>query len=210
MVTKEAKIRIISCSVLQAELEELVKQGELDADLTYVSKYFHVDYSLLEENLRQTIKENLPLSSQGSVLVYGDLCLGPNNEMKQLAAEYGLTKVDALNCVDCLLGGKRKSLLADPNHDLMLMTSGMSEFFKDVQEQASREGIGDDVIRKLFTGLRGFVIIDTLGEAEKIREVIKDMDTGLPILETKTVGLDNLLQVIREAQQKNQQKRHQY
>jgi len=83
MVTKKPKTRIISCSVLQAELEKLVEQEKMDADLTFVSKYFHVDYSLLEENLRKTIQENLPLSPQGIVLLYGDLCLGPNNEMKQ-------------------------------------------------------------------------------------------------------------------------------
>jgi len=41
--------------------------------------------------------------SRKPVLVYGDFWLGPNGEMKQLLAEYGLVKVDDLNCLDFLL-----------------------------------------------------------------------------------------------------------
>ena len=41
--------------------------------------------------------------------------------MKNLAQEYDVAKVDAVNCVDCQLGGKGKSLEADPEHNLMFM-----------------------------------------------------------------------------------------
>jgi len=34
------------------------------------------------------------------MIVYGDLCLGPNNEMKKVTEEYGVLKIDALKCVD--------------------------------------------------------------------------------------------------------------
>lgn len=208
-MTGKTKPCIISCSVLKAEIQKLVKQGDLDADLVFVSKYFHVDYSLIEENLRKTIQQNLPRSPQGIILVYGDLCLGPNNEMKKLAEEYGIVKVDALNCVDCLLGGKGKSLQVDPKHELMLMNPGMTGFFENIKEKARQEGVDEEALKGLFSGLKGIVLLDTLGESSKNREELEKLNTGLTILETKTVGLDKLKQVILEAMERNRQKKAQ-
>jgi hypothetical protein len=43
-----AKPCLISCSVLKDEIEQLIRQGDLDVKVIFVSKYFHVDYSLVE------------------------------------------------------------------------------------------------------------------------------------------------------------------
>ena len=104
------KICLVSCSVLKDELQLLVKQGKLDAELVFVSKYFHVDYAEVERNVRKVLEGTLKRFKGKVVLVYGDLCLGQNGEMKRLADEFGVVKVDALNCVDCQLGGKGQSL----------------------------------------------------------------------------------------------------
>jgi hypothetical protein len=205
-MTAKTKPCIISCSVLKDEIQQLVKQGDLDVDLVFVSKYFHVDYILIEENLRKIIQQNLPRSPQGIILVYGDLCLGPNNEMKKLAEEYGIVKVDALNCVDCLLGGKGKSLQADPKHELMLMNPGMTGFFENIKEKARQEGVDEEALKGLFSGLKGIVLLDTLGEPDKDREELEKLSTGLTILETKAVGLDSLKHVIVEAMERNREK----
>ena len=127
------KVCLVSCSVLKQELQRLVKQGSLDAELVFVSKYFHVDYAEVEKNLRKVLEATLKRFDGKVVLVYGDLCLGPNGEMKQLAKEYGIAKIDAVNCVDCQLGGKGQSLTADPEHNLMFMGPGMIEFFKHMK-----------------------------------------------------------------------------
>ena len=124
------QVCLVSCSVLKQELQQLVKQGSLDAELVFVSKYFHVDYAEVEKNLRKVLEATLKRFDGKVVLVYGDLCLGPNGEMKELAEEYGIAKIDAVNCVDCQLGGKGQSLKADPEHNLMFMGPGMIEFFK--------------------------------------------------------------------------------
>jgi hypothetical protein len=121
IVREKPKPCIVSCSVLKKEIEKLANQGDLDAETVFVSKYFHVDYALLEKNLRQVLQKTLLRSPGGIILVYGDLCLGPNNEMKKLTEEYGIVKVDALNCIDCLLGGKGKVSEADPDHDLFFV-----------------------------------------------------------------------------------------
>jgi hypothetical protein len=194
---------LISCGVLKEEIQQLLHTRKLDADAVFVSKYFHVDYNLLEKNLRKTIERTLSNLSRKPVLVYGDLCLGPNGEMKQLSAEYGLVKVDALNCLDCLLGGKGKFEEADPNHELMFFDPGMIDFFRDAQKKLKQEGITDTVLTGLFSGIKGIVLLDTLGNAENCKMKIEQLHTGLAILETKKVGLDMLKLVISEAIQRN-------
>ena len=205
-MTANAKICLISCSVLKEEIEKLVKSGDLDAELVFVSKYFHVDYALLEKNLRRVVKNCLPRFPGKIVLVYGDLCLGQNMEMKQFVEEFGLVKVDALNCIDCQLGGKGNFLDADPNHDLLFLSPGMIGFFGHFKEKMQRENVGEDVMKKLFCGIRGIVLLDTLGDADKRKNQIEKLDTGLNILETREIGLEKLKQVISEAIERNKQK----
>ena len=204
--TGQAKPCLISCSVLKDEIQQLIREGNLDVDLVFVSKYFHVDYGLLEKNLRRTIERTLPKHAEKPVLVYGDLCLGPNGEMKQLAEEYGLVKVDAHNCVDCLLGGHGKIDAADPNHEYMFFDPGMIDFFREAQKKLRQEGMTDDAIRNMFSGIKGIILLDTLGNAEKCKAEIKELGSGLAVLETKEVGLGNLRLIIVDAVHRNKQK----
>jgi len=175
--------------------------------LVFVSKYFHVDYGVLELNLRKVVEKSLPRSSGGLIIVYGDLCLGPNDEMKKLTQEYGVVKVDALNCVDCLLGGKGKVLEADPHHDLLFLYPGMIGFFSHFKEKAQQENIDEETFNKLFSGLRGIALLDTLGEAKQNKEEIEKLHTELEVLETKTIGLEKLKKLILEAIELNKQKK---
>jgi hypothetical protein len=178
----------------------------LDVELVFVSKYFHVDYALLEKNLRQVVEKTRSRFPGRVILVYGDLCLGQDNEMKRLAEEYGVVKVDALNCIDCQLGGKGQFLNADPDHDLMFLGPGMIDFFRHFQERMRKENIDEEMFAKLFSGLKGIVLLDTLGEAKRNREEIEKLHVGLPILEIREVGLAGLKQVILEAIERNNQK----
>jgi hypothetical protein len=188
----ETKVCLVSCSVLKEELEKLIQEGQLKADLVFVSKYFHVDYELLEKNLRKVL-EQTKKSFQGKiVLVYGDLCLGQNSEMKKLTEEYGAVKVDAINCVDCQLGGKGKFLEADPEHDLMFMGPGMIEFFEHMKEKMLKEGVEQAAFANLFSGIKGIVVLDTCGNAEKCLEELEKVGICLPILETRKIGLENV------------------
>ena len=205
-MSEKTKPCIVSCSVLKKEIEKLVKQGHLDAETVFVSKYFHIDYALLEKNLRQVLQKTLPRAPGGIILVYGDLCLGPNNEMKKLVEEYGIVKVDALNCIDCLLGGKGKVNEADPDHNLLFLYPGMIGFFSHFKEKAQQENVDEESFNNLFSGLKGIVLLDTLGEAEKNKEEIEKLHSGLTILETRTIGLDKLKQLIQEAMEKNKRK----
>lgn len=199
MVNEKIKICLVSCSVLKEEIQQLVKQGSLDAELVFVSKYFHVDYEALENNLRKVLEQTLKRFKGKVVLVYGDLCLGQDNEMKKLAQEYGTVKVDAVNCIDCQLGGKGKSLEADPEHNLMFMGPGMIEFFKHMNEKMLKEGVDETTFANMFSGIKGIVLLDTCGDAEKCKEDLEKSDMGLKVLETRKIGLENVKQVILDA-----------
>ena len=202
----KSKPCLVACSVFREEIAHLIKQGELDAELAYVSKYFHVDYVLIEKNLRPVLKRAIERYPGNVILVYGDLCLGMDDEMKKLAEEFGIVKIDALNCIDCILGGKGKSVKADPHQDLIFLTPGMTDFFKHAKEIMRREGYDEDAVKQLFKGVRGIVVLDTLGDADRLKAEVEELNTGLRILKTRIVGCENVKNVINEAIAKNKTK----
>ena len=198
-MTVKPKVCLVSCSVLREELEELKKQGKLDAELVFVSKFFHVDYTTLENNLRKVLEQTKKRFKGKVVLVYGDLCLGQENEMKKLAQEYGVTKIDAVNCVDCQLGGKGRFFEADPEHNLMFMGPGMIGFFEHAKEQLKREGVDEEAYAKMFSGIKGVVLLDTCDNANKCLEDLKKTGMGLAVLETRKDGLKHVERVVSDA-----------
>lgn len=191
------KTCLVACSVLKQELQQLIKEGKLNADLVLVSKNFHVDYALLESNLRKMLQHTKQRYGK-IVLVYGDLCLGQDGEMKKLADEFGVVKVDALNCIDCQLGGGGRSAEADPEHNLMFMGQGMIEFFVDMKANLKRQGMDDAMFATMFSGIKGIVLLDTCGNAERCRRELERLGIGLEVLEVKKVGLNNVCKVVFE------------
>jgi hypothetical protein len=190
---------IVSCSVLKEELQQLVKDGSLDAELVFVSKFFHVDYAAVENNLRKVLEHTLRRFKGKVVLVYGDLCLGQNGEMKRLAKEFGVEKVDTVNCIDCQLGGKGAFEAADPEHKLMFMGPGMIDFFVHMREQMLKEGVDEAALLGMFSGIEGFVLLDTCGDAEKCRRELEKTGIDVPIVETRRVGLEGVRRVVSDA-----------
>ncbi len=206
-MTEKPKVCLVSCSVLKPELQCLVKEGKLPGvDLVFVSKNFHVDYKLVEQNVRKVLEHTLKRYSDRVVLVYGDLCMGQDNEMKRLADEYGVTKIDALNCIDCQLGGKGKSEEADPTHRWMFMGPGMIDFFRDMRPQLLKQGLDENAIQKMFSGVEGFVILDTVDNAEECRCDLEKLGLGVKILETRKIGAENVQLVVLEAIEKSDAK----
>lgn len=198
-MNKKPQVCLVSCSVLKQELKQLKEQGKLDAELVFVSKNFHVDYNSLEINLRKILKYTRKRFQGKIVLVYGDLCLGQDGEMKKLADEYKIVKVDAVNCIDCQLGGKGKFLQADPEHNLMFMGPGMIEFFADMKENLINEGITEEVFVGMFSGIKGIVLLDTCGNSEKCKQDLKKLGINIEILEIHSIGTKNVLKVVSDA-----------
>jgi Protein of unknown function (DUF1638) len=198
-MTKKPQVCLVSCSVLREELEQLVKKESLNAELVFVSKFFHVDYTALEANLRRVLELTIKRFKGKVVLVYGDLCLGQDNEMKKLAQEYGVIKIDAVNCIDCQLGGKGTFFEADPEHNLMFMGPGMISFFKHAKDELQKEGVDEATFANMFSGIKGAVVLDTCRDAEKCRAEVEQSGMNLKILEVRPIGVDNVLKVVMDA-----------
>ncbi len=195
-VDKDARPCLISCGILRKEIEKLVEEGSLDVDPYFLDEGLHMDYNRLERALTGALERHHK-DLERVVVVYGDLCLGFNNEMRGLMGKYGVVKVDALNCIDCLLGGKGKLLEVDPKHEYLFLNPAWIKFsFSDRLKMGSREEA-----RKLFSALRGIILLDSLGDLNDYREKIDDLSdyTDLPILERKEVGLGSLKGVLIEA-----------
>ena len=67
---------MISCGILKKEIEHLVKNGDIDAEVHFLSDTLHNDYTLLDRALSGAIKKHLKQSDKGVIVVYGDVCLG--------------------------------------------------------------------------------------------------------------------------------------
>jgi hypothetical protein len=206
-MTAKTKPCLISCSVLRNELKELVKTGALDVDLSFYSMELHSDYGVLEKNLRKKIEASQAQAKRPVVVVSGDYCLGAEDEAKKLMDEYGIAKVDALNCIDCLFGGKGQFSTVDPNGERIFLSPGWIPYFYHKMKKA--EGAEhEETFRNMFSGLKGIVLLDTLGDLEDYRKEIDEICsfTRLPVLETRKISLDNLRKVVLEGVNKKQDK----
>jgi len=204
-MTAKTKPCLISCSVLRNELKELVKTGALDVDLSFYSMELHSDYGVLEKNLRKKIEASQAQAKRPVVVVTGDYCLGSEDESKKLMSEYGIVKVDALNCIDCLFGGKGQFSTVDPNGERIFLSPGWIPYFYHKMKKA-KGAEHEETFRNMFSGFKGIVLLDTLGDLEDYRKEIDEICsfTRLPILETRKISLDKLREVVLEAMKKQQ------
>jgi hypothetical protein len=66
------------------------------------------------------------------------------------------------------------------------------------QEQ-KQQGMTEEAFANMFSGIKGIVILDTLGNAEKLKEAIEKSGMNLEVLETRQVGCEGVLQVVLDA-----------
>jgi hypothetical protein len=194
------KTYLISCGILKKEIEKLVEERALCVQLYFLDAGLHVDYNELERKLTSAIEECSKEGSEGIVVVYGDLC---HPRIKKIVEKYSnAVKVDALNCIDCLLGGHGRLLEIDPNNDHFYLSPGWmpsnlekNERFRQVFDW-SQEGI-----ENLFRDLKGVIIIDSLGNLDELKSDIEEFSchTGLRVKNKEAVGINELEAVILEA-----------
>ena len=196
---KADKPHMIACGILQEEIDRLLELGEIDVEVHYLSRGLHTDYSRLQKALNGALKKRLPRARAGIVVVYGDVCLGFEGEMQALVEKHGVVKVDGLNCIDCLLGGKGQLLDIDPEHKKLFLNPAFIQFMDKIWSRPPEE------IREMFNMLDGIILLDALGDLDAYREQIDAISekTGLPILERKDIGIDGLKEVIQNALERN-------
>ena len=189
---------LISCGILQPEIEALIARKEIEAEAVFLNKYLHVDYRKLHDALKASLRRH---RERKPVVVYGDVCLGFNGEMQALMIECETIKVDGLNCIDCLLGGRGKLLEIDPDHRLFFLTPAFLEFSENLISGTKEDN------RRRFNMLKGIMLVDSLGDMVRHRNRIEHISdqTGLPVVEHRMVGLDGLKAVVEEALQSSWQ-----
>jgi hypothetical protein len=192
---------IISCGILRKEIEHLLEKGDIDAQVHFLSEKLHTDYNLLERGLNGAIKKHQKQSPQGVIVVYGDVCLGFNGEMKALMDQYDVVKVDAVNCIDCILGGKGKLLEMDPDHKYLFLNPAFIRFAEKIRGETK------EITREMYNMLDGIVLLDAMGDLDAYQSKIDEIvdHTGLPILERKDMGLEGLKNILLEALDRNRQ-----
>jgi hypothetical protein len=186
---------LISCGILRKEIEKLVEDAELRVNAHFLSEKLHYDPNKLNSALNGAIHKFSKNCPEGIIVVYGDYCTGFNDEMKSLIDTHNVVKVDALNCIDCLLGGKGKLREVDPDYEYFFLTPGFIHFSESIKSQTKEE------TRQMFGMLKGIILLDSLGNLEENKPEIDTFcdQTGLDILETRHVGLEGLKKVIQEA-----------
>ena len=160
----------------------------------------HVVYSELEKELTSALEESTKHAPNGIIVVYGDMC---HPRIKKIVKKYNnAVKVDALNCIDCLLGGHKKLLQTDPKCSHFYLSPGWmpSNLKKNTRFREIFDWNMDD-IKEMFEDLTGIIVIDSLGNLDDFKSDIEEFSqhTGLQVKNRKTVGLDGLKTVIDEA-----------
>lgn len=193
---------------MRKEIEKLIAEKRLDVDVVFLDAGLHVVYAELEKALTSALEKHADRAQDGIIVVYGDMC---HYGIKRIIKQYSnAVKVDALNCIDCLLGGHQKLLEVDPDGSHFYLSPGWmpsnlkkNKYFREIFDW-NLEGI-----KEQFEHLSGVIIVDSLGNLDELESDITEfcVNTGLQVKETKTVGLDGLKAVIDEAAKKLQNKK---
>jgi hypothetical protein len=199
-LVKQSRPLLISCDILRKEIEKLIEEKRLDVETCFLDAGLHVIYTQLEKEITSTLEKAKDHEENGIVVVYGDMC---HPRIKKIIKKYGNTiKVDALNCIDCLLGGHKKLLQADPKGCHFFLSPGWmpsnlrkNKYFKEIFNW-NMEGV-----KEQFEHLDGVILIDSLNNLDELKNEIEEFSqhTGLQVISNKNVGLDGLKAVIDEA-----------
>lgn len=196
---------MISCGILKREIQKLVADGSLAVKPVFLDAGLHVDYAKLEKVLTGTLEAWSKGGSNKIVVVYGDLC---HPRIKKIVEKYsGAVKVDALNCIDCLLGGHERLYHLDPNGDHFYLSPGWmpsnlrkNTYFGEVFDWSKEN------IKEMFKDLTGLIVVDSLEDPDEFKADIEEFssNSGLTVKQTKTVGVTELKTLILEAIKKLQ------
>ncbi len=191
---------LICCGILRKEVEKLIADSQLPVEPFFLDAGLHADFGELGKQLKQAIKECSKDSSRGIIVVYGDWC---HPQMKEIIGKYdNVVKVDALNCIDCLLGGHGKLSEIDPNNEYFYLSPGWmpSQLKVNPRFNPIFYGWSPEDIKKQFSKLKGIMLFDSLEDLDEYKNDMEEFSNyiGLPIMGKKLTGLDRLKDFLLE------------
>jgi hypothetical protein len=133
--------------------------------------------------------------------------------MKEIVGRYpNVAKVEAANCIDCLLGGHSMLLKIDPDHVYFYLSPGwMPSKLRQNKRFRGILDLNEAETKRQFKKLKGILIFDSLSNMEELKKEIEEFSskTGLPVLKVTQVGLEPFRKLILEAVAKLEiQKKH--
>jgi hypothetical protein len=182
----------ISCGVLRAELEELVRRGEISGPLLLLDSMLHMDPPKLQARLTAALEQPGPTGGR-LVLVYGDCC----SRMLDLVRQYRVGRVKAINCAQMLVGRDRYRELMR-RESFMLLPEWARRWREIIQTEL---GLSPEVARGLIgENRRELVYLDTgLVPVPHDELAACAAYTRLP-WRIEPVALQHLLALLREAE----------
>ncbi len=181
----------ICCGVIRVEIEALRRANAITGEVLFLDSMLHMLPEKLDRSIRQTIDR---LAETGRiVLVYGDCC----PSMKELAEHYDATRVNAVNCVQMLLGPARYRRLM--REQAFVLLPEWTVRWREVIQ--GKLGLSEKIAPAFMHEFhRSLVYLDT-GIVPIPRSSIEECAayTGLP-WRVETVSLDGLLALLREAE----------
>ncbi len=174
---------LVSCGILKKEVEKLIEYSRLPVEPFFLETSLHIDPDELEKQLTQAIEGCSKDSSRGIIVVYGDLC---HPKMKEIIGDYGnVVRVDALNCIDCLLGGHGKLLEIDPNYDYFYLSPGWmpSSLKENPRFKPMFDRLSSGEGRQRFSKLKGILLFDSLENLDEFKDEIEEFSKLQQVLD---------------------------
>jgi hypothetical protein len=175
----------ICCGVLQEEVNELLRRGQISGTVTYLDSILHLLPGKLEETLK-TLIGSVESPSAKLILVYGDCC----PRMLDMARARGVQRVDAINCAQLLVGRPRYRELMAEGAFLMLpeWAQRWKEIFRD------ELGLSREVACELMAENRGELVYLDTGLVPVPQDTLEECSEYMRLpLRIDGTGLDTLL-----------------
>ena len=149
---------LIACGIFREEVVHLIEQDALEVKPYFLNPGLHNDPPSLEKALRGLLTKLTQRNAGNVIVLYGEICLGFQNEMAGLVDEFDVVRVNALNCIDCYLGGRSRLLEIDPEHEYFFLNPSWIEL-----EFGGRDlDCPTAASRREFNMLKGLYLLDTL------------------------------------------------
>lgn len=181
----------LSCGVVRAEMEALLKRKLIEGELLFLDSMLHMDPLMLETKLAEVLEQKA--DAPGClVLVYGDC----SAHMLDLVRRFRVGRVAVINCAQLLLGRDRyRQLMHEEAFFVLPEWSGRWEHIM------TRElGLDRSVAHQLMGEHRGVLIYLDTGLVPVPEHQLQEFSsyTGLP-WRVEGVTLDNMLAALLAA-----------
>ena len=181
---------IISCGIFKAELEYLTKTKAVDASILFLDPALHVNFDKLKARLVQALEENK--DRQGGIRVFYGNC---HPEMLKLMERYGAKKIEAVNCIEAIVGREEVRKI-DAEAKSFFLTAGWINNFESIFAAGTADFDFD--FSTLFKDYKRVVVFDAGVvpiDEQKVEQFARF--TGLPV-ERRTINLDRLLSFLMD------------